>query len=91
MAELDARKIEYKGNASKAVLLEALNAARKEAGEPPVTADLPPDTDAPVHVTMVQNIKHGANDRDPVLYKQGESYDLDEETADLFKTNGWAK
>ncbi len=95
-AELDARKVEYKGNASNAVLLETLNAAREAAGEEPAELDAKPDdkkpnTDAPVKVTMVANVKHGALGQDPVQYKTGESYELDEVTADLFKTQGWAK
>jgi len=44
-----------------------------------------------VKVTMVTNVKHGTPDGVSGRFEKGKEYQVDAETAELFKTNGWAK
>ena len=107
LAELKVRGITVGGNTGVPKLVEMLNKDRADKGESPLDPDSingdsgkSNDENEPeeeeksadlVKVTMVQNVKHGVPGGESNRYEKNKEYELDEETAALFKTNGWAK
>lgn len=60
---------------------------------PKINKPLPPKdpSEELAKIEMVLNVKHGTPETNAERYEKGKTYEVDLETADLFKTNGWAK
>lgn len=97
-AQLKINGISLAGNFKSETLVEKLNAFRAVAGESPIILDveeeLPtvksdhkqsPTLDSTT-VLMVCNVKH-----DGILYSKDSEATLEDDTAVMFKKNGWAK
>lgn len=99
-AEIKSRGGNVKGMRNPGAILEKLNSMRAAKGESPATlsdgsgsiAETVP-TPSPddeekmgdVEITMMRNIK---SDK---FYQKGTTYRVNDDTAELFKTKGWAK
>jgi len=93
---LNDREVKFKQNSATEALLAQMNEQLAKEGIMPVTLEDPrpglinteePDDTAELgQIAMLRNVKHNG-----VFYRKGTTYQVDEDTAELFKTATWAQ